>query len=64
MLVLTRKLGEKVHIGDDIVVTVTFIDAGRVRLGFEAPQHVKIYREELLPDRGSDGQEEQRNERP
>lgn len=49
MLVLTRKVGERVHIGDNIVVTVTDIDRGRVRLGLEAPRDVPIHREELLP---------------
>jgi carbon storage regulator len=55
MLVLTRKFGERVYIGDDIVITVVEIDRGRVRLGFEAPPHVKIYREEH-PARGGSGE--------
>ena len=47
MLSLTRKEGEKVLIGEDIIVTVIAIGANRVRLGFEAPSSVKIHREEL-----------------
>lgn len=49
MLVLSRKRLEKIRIGDDIVVTVVAIDRDRIRLGFEAPRGVPIYREELLP---------------
>lgn len=49
MLVLSRKLGEKIYIGDNICVTVVDIDRGRVRLGIEAPRDVPIYRQELLP---------------
>lgn len=48
MLVLSRKPGEKVYIGKDIIVTVVEIDRGKIRLGIEAPCEVKIYREELL----------------
>lgn len=49
MLVLSRRLGEKIWIGDDIVLVVTSIDGAKVRLGIEAPPSVKILREELLP---------------
>ncbi len=48
MLVLTRKAGESLVIGDVIVVTVTEIDAGRVRIGVEAPKSVPIIRSELI----------------
>lgn len=48
MLVLSRKLGEKVYIGEDVVITVVDIDRGKIRLGIEAPQDKKIFREELL----------------
>lgn len=49
MLVLSRKLGEKVYIGDNICITVVDIDRGKIRLGVEAPRDVPIYRQELLP---------------
>ena len=49
MLVLSRKLGEKVFIGDNIIVTVVDIDRGKIRLGIEAPREIPIYRQELLP---------------
>lgn len=51
MLVLSRKLGEKIVIGDNIVVTVVKIDRNQIRLGIEAPQNVPVYREEIFPNR-------------
>ena len=52
MLVLTRKLGEKICINDNIIITVVDIDRGKIRLGIEAPREVPIFRQELLPDQG------------
>ncbi|MFQ3593668.1 MAG: carbon storage regulator [Gemmataceae bacterium] len=52
MLVLSRKLGEKIFIGDNICITVVDIDRGKIRLGIEAPRDVPIYRQELLPLKG------------
>ncbi len=49
MLVLSRKLGEKIYIGENICITVVDIDRGKIRLGIEAPRDVPIYRQELLP---------------
>ena len=49
MLVLSRKLGEKIYIGENVCITVVDIDRGKIRLGIEAPRDVPIYREELLP---------------
>lgn len=49
MLVLSRKLGEKIVIGDGITITVVDIDLGKIRLGIEAPKEVPIYRQELMP---------------
>lgn len=48
MLVLTRRAGETLMIGDDIKLTVVGIKSGQVRLGIEAPKDVQIQREELL----------------
>jgi carbon storage regulator len=50
MLVLSRKLGEKILIADNIIITVVDIDRGKIRLGIEAPRDVPIFRDELLPD--------------
>lgn len=49
MLVLARKRGERIHIGDNIVITVVEIDRGRVRIGVEAPRDIPVFRQELLP---------------
>ena len=50
MLVLSRRLGEKIKIGPDVWVTVVDIDRGKVRLGIEAPKDVSVMRQELLPE--------------
>ncbi len=47
MLVLTRKAGEGIVIGDEIRVTILENKEGRIRLGIEAPEDRKIYREEV-----------------
>jgi len=47
MLILTRRPGERVVIGDDILVTVMAVSGHTVRLGIEAPDGVSIYREEI-----------------
>lgn len=49
MLVLSRKLNEKIYIGDNITITVVDIDRGKIRLGIECPRDIPIYRQELLP---------------
>jgi carbon storage regulator len=54
MLVLHRKIGEKLVIGEDIVVTVVKVQGKQVRLGIEAPLSVSIRRKELLPPEESD----------
>ena len=51
MLVLSRKLGEKIYINDNICITVVDIDRGKIRLGIEAPRDVPIFRQELLGDK-------------
>ena len=47
MLVLVRRVGDKVFIGDDIIITVVETHSGSVKLGFEAPNDVRIMRGEL-----------------
>lgn len=46
-LVLSRRLDEEIYIGSDIKVTVVEIDRGKVRLAFDAPSDVPIYRKEV-----------------
>lgn len=48
MLVLTRKIDEKILIGDDIVITVLDSRGDGVRIGIEAPRGIKIQREEVV----------------
>ena len=48
MLVLTRKPGEKLMIGDDIVITVLSVDGDKIKLGIDAPKNVEVYRKEIL----------------
>jgi carbon storage regulator len=48
MLVLSRKQGERIVIGRDVVITVLESGQNRVRLGFAAPQGMPIYREEVF----------------
>jgi carbon storage regulator len=48
MLVLTRRIGENVRIGDDVVVTVLGVKGNQVRLGVEAPKSIPVHREEIF----------------
>ena len=48
MLVLTRKVGERILVGDDIVITVLDSRGDGVRIGIDAPRGVKIQREEVV----------------
>jgi len=47
MLILTRKLGEVIRVGDTVTVRVLEVKGNQVRLGIEAPADVRIYREEV-----------------
>lgn len=47
MLVLTRKPGEGILIGDDIQISIVEIKGGAIRIGIEAPREKKIYRQEV-----------------
>jgi carbon storage regulator len=63
-LVLARKLGEKIFVGDNICITVVDIDRGKIRLGIEAPRNVPIYRQELLPLNRKEISDGRENENP
>jgi carbon storage regulator len=47
MLILTRRVGETIVIGDDVVVTVLGIKGNQVRIGINAPKDVSVHREEI-----------------
>jgi carbon storage regulator len=47
MLILTRKLGENIRIGDRVKITILDIKGGQVKLGIDAPPHIAVHREEI-----------------
>ena len=48
MLVLTRKLGENIRIGENVKITVLELKGGQVKLGIEAPPEIAVHREEIF----------------
>ena len=48
MLILTRRVGETVVIGEDIVVTVLGVKGNQVRIGVKAPRNIAVHREEIF----------------
>ena len=64
MLVLSRKIGQEIVVGDSVRITVTKVSSNRVTLGVDAPDHVRILRGELAPivcafEKGEDDEEEE-----
>ena len=47
MLLLTRKLGENIRIGDDVKITIVEVKGNHVKLGIDVPPSVKVHREEI-----------------
>jgi carbon storage regulator len=47
MLILTRRIGEKLVIGDNVLVTILGVKGNQIRVGIEAPPEVQVHREEI-----------------
>jgi carbon storage regulator len=48
MLILSRKIDEKIKIGEDITITLIDVHGDQVKIGVEAPKHVKVFRQEVF----------------
>jgi len=48
MLILTRRVGESLMVGDDVTITVLGVKGNQVRVGVKAPKEVAVHREEIL----------------
>ncbi len=60
MLILTRRVGETLMVGDDVTVTVLGVKGNQVRIGVDAPKDVAVHREEIyqrIQSEKEDGQE-------
>ena len=47
MLILSRRLGESIKIGDEVTVTILQVKGGQVRIGIDAPREIAVHREEI-----------------
>ncbi|MEM9172391.1 MAG: carbon storage regulator CsrA [Pseudomonadota bacterium] len=58
MLILTRRVGETVVIGEDVSVTVLGVKGNQIRLGINAPKHVSVHRQEIFDRIQSEAEQE------
>ena len=57
MLILTRRVGEVLMIGDEVTVTVLGVKGNQVRIGVDAPKHVAVHREEIYQRIQAEGED-------
>ncbi len=62
MLILTRRVGETLMIGDDVTVTVLGVKGNQVRIGVNAPKDVAVHREEIYDRIKQEGQDSNSDE--
>ncbi|MFT5483969.1 MAG: carbon storage regulator [Halieaceae bacterium] len=62
MLILTRRVGETLMVGDEVTVTVLGVKGNQVRLGVNAPKHVAVHREEIYNRIQSESESEDEDE--
>jgi len=61
MLILTRRIGEVLRIGDDVAITVLGIKGNQVRIGIDAPKDVAVHREEIYQRIKSETEDDEGN---
>jgi len=64
MLILTRRTGESLRIGDDVEVTVMAVNGSQVRIGIKAPRNIAVDREEIAERREEIAERKQREREP
>ena len=57
MLILSRKIDQKIRIGDDISLTIIEVRGDQVKIGVEAPKNVKVFRQEVFEEIQSENKE-------
>jgi carbon storage regulator len=67
MLILTRRIGESIIIGDNVVITVLGVKGSQIRLGIDAPREISVHREEIyqriLEEKGSTSGEGEKSDK-
>lgn len=64
MLILSRKIDEKIKIGNDITITVIGVNGDQVKVGVEAPKNVKVFRQEVFEAIQQENKKAAASERP